>query len=223
MAKTKKTWQDDGGEWDTSVTAGAGAPAPADDSFDAALDRAGLPAGNTAPVTEEVAKAIAAPIPPAPPAPAAPRPMPAFDTSQGTIIGSTLVVRGRLKSDENLVVRGRIEAEVHSTKDLRVETSGIINANLSVRAVWISGIVVGDIEASELVELAPDARVVGDIHTPRLIIHDGARFRGAIEMDGLQGLERVRPQPARVAVKEVKVAPPPVPVAVAVAKVEDDD
>lgn len=114
-----------------------------------------------------------------------------------TTIGPTIIVRGKLSSNENLIVRGRIEAEIRSTKDLHLESTGIINADMRVNSVTISGIVVGDIHAKERVKLAPEARVVGDIYTPRLIVQDGATFRGRIEMDGLEHLEGIKPMPAR--------------------------
>lgn len=136
-----------------------------------------------------------------------------------TTIGPTLVIRGRLKCDENLVVHGRMEANVESRRVLRIEATGIVNANIDVKAAWIGGIVVGDIRATELVELSPEARVVGDIATPRLIVHDGASFRGNIEMDGLAALELVRPKPKIAAVVVAK----PAPAAAAVAQVQWDE
>jgi cytoskeletal protein CcmA (bactofilin family) len=109
-----------------------------------------------------------------------------------TTVGRTIVIRGKLRSDENLIVRGRIEAEITSSKDLLLENSGIINADMRVKSVTISGIVVGDIHAQERVKLAPEARVIGDIYTPRLVVEDGAAFRGRVEMDGLEHLEGVK-------------------------------
>ena len=146
-----------------------------------------------------------------------------IDTSQSyTTIGPSIVIRGKLKCDENLIVSGRLEADVKSTKDLRIESQGIMNANIDVHAVSISGIVVGDIRASELVELGSEARVVGDISTPRLIIHDGAKFRGVIEMDGLQSLELVKPAPPRAAEPPQRLEAPR-PARVQVAEVMTSD
>ena len=111
-----------------------------------------------------------------------------------TIVGPTIIIRGKLQSDENLIVRGRIEAEITSSKDLLLEATGIVNADMRIKSVTISGIVVGDIHAQERVKLAPEARVVGDIYTPRLVVEDGASFRGRVEMEGLEHLVGVRPQ-----------------------------
>jgi cytoskeletal protein CcmA (bactofilin family) len=99
-----------------------------------------------------------------------------------TAIGASIVIRGKLKSAEDLVVKGRIEAEVTSSKALFIENSGVIKANVKVQAAKISGVVVGNITAEQKVEIAPDGRVVGDLLAPRIVLNDGAAFRGKIDM-----------------------------------------
>ena len=103
-----------------------------------------------------------------------------------TAIGPTIVIKGKLKSDEDLIIRGRIEAEISSSKALFIENSGIIKANVSVKSAKISGVVVGNITAEERIEIAPDGRVVGDLMAPRIIISDGAAFRGRIDMQNFE-------------------------------------
>jgi cytoskeletal protein CcmA (bactofilin family) len=99
-----------------------------------------------------------------------------------TAIGPTIIIKGKLKSDEDLIVRGRIDAEITSSKALLIENSGVVKANVRVKSVRISGVLVGDINAEEKVEIAPDGRVVGDLTAPRIVINDGAAFRGRIDM-----------------------------------------
>jgi cytoskeletal protein CcmA (bactofilin family) len=99
-----------------------------------------------------------------------------------TAIGASIVIRGKLKSAEDLVVKGRIEAEVSSSKALFIENSGVIKANVKVQAAKISGVVIGNITAEQKVELAPDGRVIGDLLAPRIVLNDGAAFRGKIDM-----------------------------------------
>jgi cytoskeletal protein CcmA (bactofilin family) len=107
-------------------------------------------------------------------------------TATTTAIGPTIVIKGKLKSDEDLIVRGRIEAEISSSKALFIENSGVIKANVSVKSAKISGVVVGNITAEERIEIAPDGRVVGDLMAPRIIISDGAAFRGRIDMQNFE-------------------------------------
>jgi cytoskeletal protein CcmA (bactofilin family) len=99
-----------------------------------------------------------------------------------TTIGPTIIIRGRLKVDENLTVKGRIDAEVSSSRALTIETSGIVKADVRARSVKISGVLVGNITAEEKIEIAPEGRVVGDLLAPRIVISDGAAFRGRIDM-----------------------------------------
>jgi len=123
-----------------------------------------------------------------------------------TAIGPTIVIRGKLKSDEDLIVRGRIEAEISSSKALFIENSGIIKANVSVKSARISGVVVGNITAEERIEIAPDGRVVGDLLAPRIIISDGAAFRGRIDMQNFEEAKKSAPAPV---VAPPAPAPPP--------------
>ena len=102
-----------------------------------------------------------------------------------TAIGPSIVIKGKLKSDEDLIVKGRIEAEISSTKALFVENSGVVKANVRVKSARISGVLVGNITAEERVEIAADGRMVGDIMAPKIIINDGAAFRGRIDMLGV--------------------------------------
>ena len=125
-----------------------------------------------------------------------------------TAIGPTIVIKGKLKSDEDLIVRGRIEAEISSSKALFIENSGIIKANVSVKSARISGVVVGNITAEERIEIAPDGRVVGDLMAPRIIISDGAAFRGRIDM---QNFEEARQAAAAKNTPPVPAQPPAPP------------
>ncbi len=128
-----------------------------------------------------------------------------------TAIGPTIVIKGKLKSDEDLIVRGRIEAEISSTKALFIENSGVIKANVSVKSAKISGVVVGNITAEERIEIAPDGRVVGDLMAPRIIISDGAAFRGRIDMQNFEEAHAAKHAAAAVAPPPAAAAPAAAP------------
>jgi len=102
--------------------------------------------------------------------------------SDNTVIGESILISGKLTGDEDLTVRGRVEGELTLSKTLIVETSGIVKANVAVKNAIVSGVVVGNINATESVELTREGRMVGDIHAPRVIIVDGASFRGRVDM-----------------------------------------
>jgi cytoskeletal protein CcmA (bactofilin family) len=130
-----------------------------------------------------------------------------------TVIGPSILISGKLTGDEDLTVRGRVEGELNLSKTLIVETSGIVKANVAVKNAVVSGVVVGNIAATESVELTKEGRMVGDIRAPRVIIVDGASFRGRVDMGNAEprkeGSERpaTRPSVVRPVVRAAAPAP----------------
>ncbi len=103
-------------------------------------------------------------------------------SGNNTVVGPSILISGKLTGDEDLTVRGRVEGELTLSKTLIVETTGVVKANVAVKNAIVSGVVVGNINATESVELTREGRMVGDIRAPRVIIVDGASFRGRVDM-----------------------------------------
>ncbi|MBU8896556.1 polymer-forming cytoskeletal protein [Corallococcus sp. H22C18031201] len=110
----------------------------------------------------------------------------ASNTVDNTVVGPSILISGRLTGDEDLTVRGRVEGELTLSRTLIVEPSGVVKANVAVRNAIVSGVVVGNINATESVELTREGRMVGDIRAPRVIIVDGASFRGRVDMGDVE-------------------------------------
>ena len=108
-----------------------------------------------------------------------------LNSGGNTVIGPSILISGKLTGDEDLTVRGRVEGELSLNRTLIVESSGVVKANVTVKNAVVSGVVVGNIQASESVELTHEGRMVGDIRAPRVIIVDGASFRGRVDMGEL--------------------------------------
>ncbi len=132
-----------------------------------------------------------------------------------TIIGDSVQVRGNLSGDEDLHVLGRVDGRVDLQRTLVVAQSGIVKAEVSVKNAIISGVVVGNIRASESVEITKEGRMVGDIFSPRVIIVDGASFRGNVDMGDIANMpvrrpsgERPRPIPVPARATPAKTALP---------------
>lgn len=128
-----------------------------------------------------------------------------------TIVGETSLVKGHLEGDEDLTVRGRVEGSLNLTKTLIVEPSGIVKAEVSVKNCIVSGVVVGNITAADSVELTTEARVVGDLTAPRVIIVDGASFRGRVDMGDLGQRPAITPRPTATTRPVSRPAPAPAP------------
>ena len=119
------------------------------------------------------------------------------DNNASTIVGPSILINGNLQGDEDLTVLGRVEGSISLTRTLHVEESGIVKADIQVRNAVVSGVVVGNITASDSVELTEAGRMVGDIRAPRVIIVDGARFRGAVDMGDLDAPRATGELPVR--------------------------
>src|SRR4030042_1452289 len=100
-----------------------------------------------------------------------------------TVIGSTIVIDGEISGDEDLVIQGTVKGKISLKESLYVESSGVIEADIETANVEVLGQVTGNIAASEKVELKTDCKVVGDIRAPRILIADGAVFKGSVDME----------------------------------------
>jgi cytoskeletal protein CcmA (bactofilin family) len=145
-------------------------------------------------------------------------------TDGTTIIGESILISGSLNGDEDLTVRGRVEGTLTLTKTLVVEPTGIVKAEVQVKNCVIAGVVVGNVTATESVEITKEGRMVGDIAAPRVIIVDGASFRGRIDMgevdvEGARSTPRAVAAPARPALRPATARP--APKAVEAKKVEE--
>ena len=134
-----------------------------------------------------------------------------------TIIGESILISGSLAGDEDLTVRGRVEGTLTLTRTLVVEPTGMVKAEVQVKNCVIAGVVVGNVTASESVEITREGRMVGDIAAPRVIIVDGASFRGRIDMGevdvgGERPVARAETRPAiRPAISRPAMAARPAP------------
>ncbi len=99
-----------------------------------------------------------------------------------TILGPTLEIEGEIEGDEDLVIQGKIQGKIVSKKDLTVDNSGKVEATITTKNLAVSGMLVGNVVASERVEVRKEGKMIGDIKAPRVIIADGAKFKGNIEM-----------------------------------------
>jgi cytoskeletal protein CcmA (bactofilin family) len=99
-------------------------------------------------------------------------------------IGQSILVKGELSGSEDLTIDGHVEGKI-SLRDhnLTIGQHGRIQAELVARTVTILGTVQGNVVATEKVDIQHGGRLEGDITSPRVVIADGAHFRGKVDMD----------------------------------------
>jgi len=92
-------------------------------------------------------------------------------------IGPRIAIRGTITGEEDLIIEGRVEGSIALSGHLAVTQGAVIEADLEVDSVDIHGQLDGDITLHE------GSRVVGNLRAPRIVITDGAQFKGNVEMD----------------------------------------
>ncbi len=105
-------------------------------------------------------------------------------------IGKTIVVRGELSGEEDLTVEGRVEGKIRlEGHHLTIGETGNISAEVVAKTVNVIGQMKGNLYAKEKVEISDSGSLTGDIRSPRVIIADGAKFKGSVDMSGGEGPE----------------------------------
>ena len=104
-------------------------------------------------------------------------------------IGRSIFIRGDVTGDEDLLIQGHVEGSISLMNHaLTIGPEGEVKASVTGRVVIVEGTVEGDIHSDEQVVLRASARVRGDIIAPRLVLEDGARFRGGVDMGEVPGI-----------------------------------
>ena len=106
-------------------------------------------------------------------------------------IGKAVKVVGQIFSREDLYVDGEVEGTVEALEHkLTIGPNGTVKATVKAREVVALGNIQGNVEAADKIEIRKDAKVVGDIHTARIVIEDGAYFKGGIDISkGGEGMK----------------------------------
>lgn len=120
--------------------------------------------------------------------------------SGAATIGKSVKMVGQIFAKEDLYVDGTVEGTVEALEHkLTIGPHGTVQAGIKAREVLALGTIQGNVEATERIEIRKDAKLMGDIRTARIIIEDGAYFKGSIDI--------IRPEPARIAPKPPAPAP----------------
>jgi cytoskeletal protein CcmA (bactofilin family) len=130
-------------------------------------------------------------------------------------IGKSVVIKGELNGSEDLTIEGHVEGKIELRDHvLTIGPNGRIKAQLYAKSVVVLGEVIGNVTATEKVDIRENGSVEGDITSPRVAIAEGAHFRGSVDMAQKGKAAVPGPRPA-----EVKPQPAPQPVAQQAARV----
>ncbi|MEQ1909537.1 MAG: polymer-forming cytoskeletal protein [Vicinamibacterales bacterium] len=123
-------------------------------------------------------------------------------------IGKSVVIKGELTGSEDLTIEGQVEGSIQLREHgLTIGPNGKIKAQVFAKSVVVLGEIVGNVTASEKVDIRDNGSVDGDIISPRVAIAEGAHFRGTVDMQRKGGAQPAAAQPAAAAAGAKPAAP----------------
>jgi len=133
-------------------------------------------------------EAPARPVSPLQPSPRAQPPGPAAPAStRACVVGAKTVVKGDVTGDDDILVEGAVEGTIRISRDLRVGPTGKVKATVNAQSVIVAGELVGDVHAEQRVHVEATGRLTGNIRAPRVVIVEGATFKGNSDMSPPRG------------------------------------
>ncbi|MEQ1505303.1 MAG: polymer-forming cytoskeletal protein [Myxococcota bacterium] len=106
-----------------------------------------------------------------------------MEKADPVVVGSGIRIKGKVRGAEDVILKGQIEGTITLPENhLMIESSALMAGDVSVENVTIRGEHAGNTRATECVQLDAGARVLGDVQAPRLVVADGAKFKGNVDM-----------------------------------------
>jgi len=113
------------------------------------------------------------------------RPTESFEATRtgNAVLGKSAVVKGQILSRQDLTIDGEVEGTIEMQEHrLTVGLSGKVRANVKAREVIVLGTLHGNVETGDRIDIRKEAKLVGDIRTARIVIEDGAYFKGNVDI-----------------------------------------
>ena len=98
-------------------------------------------------------------------------------------IGKSITIKGDLSGNEDLQIDGSVEGRIDlPNNQLTIGAEGRVKAEVHAKSVVVIGHVTGNLSAAERIQVEANGIVDGDVKAPRLVIEEGARLNGSVEM-----------------------------------------
>ena len=123
------------------------------------------------------------------PSGAAPEPASSSQKRRLTHVAAGTRIRGEVTGPTELLIEGEVEGEIRLEATVTVGAEGAVQGPIVAPVVRVGGRVTGNVTAADRVEVSPTGSIEGDISAPRIVIAEGAFFRGRVEMKGEENRE----------------------------------
>ncbi len=103
---------------------------------------------------------------------------------KAAVIGAGIRISGEISGSENLLIEGQVDGRINlAGNDVTIGKSGRVVADVAAKTIRVAGEVNGDLKAKERVVISGSGNVRGNVIAPRVVLEDGAIFKGSIDMD----------------------------------------
>jgi cytoskeletal protein CcmA (bactofilin family) len=108
------------------------------------------------------------------------------DIPNNSVIGENSVFEGRFYVSGSILIEGKFDGEIKTEDHLTVGPTGKVKTDIYARRVTVGGTLIGNITASEEVDLLANGKVLGNIVTPKLNVENGVLIQGMVTITGGQ-------------------------------------
>lgn len=116
---------------------------------------------------------------------------------RSTYIGPGVKIKGEISAETEMVVDGEVQGRMELQENLIIGPKGVVNGDIVARSVQVSGKVMGNVRGTDRFELAQSGRIEGDVVSPRVVIAEGAFFKGHVEVTSQQAPSKPAPGPTQ--------------------------
>ena len=99
-----------------------------------------------------------------------------------TLLAKGVVLTGEIHVEGTVRIDGRLDGEIQTKGQVIIGEDGLVQGTITAGTVISSGRIKAKVTASERVQLLKTATLIGEVHTPVLIMEEGARIQGVTDM-----------------------------------------
>ena len=109
--------------------------------------------------------------------------MPNKNESSNCVIGEGSIFNGRFFVNGSILIEGKFQGDIRTDDQLIVGPTGKVKTDIVARRVTVAGTLIGNITASEEVNLLHTGKVLGNIVTPKLTMEPGVVTEGKVTIN----------------------------------------
>jgi len=99
-----------------------------------------------------------------------------------TLLAKGVVLTGEIHVEGTVRIDGRLDGEIQTKGQVIIGEDGLVQGTITAGTVISSGRIKAKVTAIERVQLLKTATLIGEVHTPVLIMEEGARIQGVTDM-----------------------------------------